>query len=499
MWASAVPPRRPKPPCHRPAPDVIRVVPFTPTELQGLRYDRYMHPSSTGIEGEDDLSSRSSTILSLAMVAALAMCFVGVARAEDRAQAARALERNGATYGDFLDRAGHAIARVTPAGGTYNIQYSLPYAGLITGYRGHQTSWQGLAGKYAALLTGARAQRDWHSFFLRLRGVPVRGGDVQLTIDSGIQRTAAAALGKDLGAVVAMDPRSGAVLAMASNASGSGDSIVDRRFAPGSTFKIVTLTAALDTGQFHLDDVFSGEDIFGPSPYFDNSLYPSNITRSDLTALTLEQALAFSDNFTFAHIGLTLGAATLRKYAARYFIGRRIPFDLSVTPSILANGRVNPDPSTVALTSFGGDVDQVTPMQMCLIASAVANGGRLMRPYLVSALRSPSGQVEQVTSPQFLSRVMTRETARSITEAMKFVVNLGSGHRAQIKGVAVAGKTGTAASGGDKPNAWFIAFAPAYHPRIAVAVLRQFSGEGADYAAPIARKVILSALHVGAR
>jgi peptidoglycan glycosyltransferase len=133
-------------------------------------------------------------------------------------------------------------------------------------------------------------------------------------------------------------------------------------------------------------------------------------------------------------------------------------------------------------------------MQMALIASAVANGGSLMAPYLVREVDDASGRPLFTYHPHDLSRVMSPTSAKEVTRGMEFVVQHGSGFKAQIKGVDVAGKTGTAASGAYFPHAWFISFAPAEHPVIAVAVLREFSGEGFKYAAPIARKVMVAAL-----
>jgi len=250
----------------------------------------------------------------------------------------------------------------------------------------------------------------------------------------------------------------------------------------------------MDTGRFHLSDIFSGADVWGPSPYFDNTAYPSNVTRSDLTQLTLMQALAFSDNFTFAHIGLTLGGPTLLRYAHRYLIGRRIPFDYPVAQSSIANGHAQPSTPEVAQSSFGAEVDHVTPMQMALIAETVANGGVMMAPHLLKDVETASGRVLSRYRVHALGRVMSARAATDVTTGMVFVVDHGSGYRAQIAGMRVAGKTGTAASGASVPHAWFIAFAPARHPVIAVAVLHEFSGEGFKYAAPIARKVLIAGL-----
>jgi peptidoglycan glycosyltransferase len=451
----------------------------------------------------------------IALLVLIAVVFIAAISAEQRAEAARAREDLGLTRGSILDRSGAVIARTVSDGGRATREYSLPDSADVLGYRDPRGRWHGLEQRYDALLSAQHARADWRTFFQHLSGSSDVGADLELTIDRHLQTVAARALGAHPGAIVALDPRTGAVLAMASNpqcapaqlsqaaaarrctqkrADPAHNPATTQVFAPGSTFKIVTLSAALDTGRFHLGDVFAGSDIFGPSPYFDNSTYPSNITRGDLTALTLEQALAFSDNFTFAHVGLTLGGPTLLRYAHRFFIGRSFPFELPLVVSRVADGNPRPSAGQVARSSFGAPDDRVTPLQMAMIASAVANHGILMTPYLVRAVVSPNGRMLQQVRPRKLDRVMTAAAARAVTDGMLFVVQHGSGFKAQIGGVAVAGKTGTAAGRGAKPDAWFIAFAPARHPVIAVAVLREDSGEGFQYAAPIARRALVAAL-----
>lgn len=450
----------------------------------------------------------------IAAVAASAAVLLGITRLDQDTNTALAGERLDATRGSILDRFGQRLAWTT-AGPTAAPRYGFPGLSPLLGYRDPGGKWTGLEGRYDGFLTGQAAEHDWRTFLLHLRGGSVSGGNVRLTIDPNVQRAAEEALGSHWGAIVAIDPRTGAVRAMVSKPDCSASNLEkaigiqrclhDSRhpllnratqllLAPGSTFKIVTLSAALDTGTFQLSTLFSGEDIFGPSPYFDNVTYPSNITRSDLTVLTLEQALAFSDNFTFAHIGLTLGSSTLLKYAHRYYIGRNTPFDVPVAVSHIANGNHHPSKAVLAQSSFGAEVDQVTPLQMALIAATVANHGVMMAPYVVQDLETTGGKVVESHQTHVLSRVMSRASAAKVRDGMVFVVNEGSGFEAQIPGMSVAGKTGTAASGGDKAHAWFISFAPADHPRIAVAVLREYSGEGFEYAAPLARKVMVAAL-----
>lgn len=458
------------------------------------------------------LDERASLIAALL---AGALAFTAISGLDDRSAAVAAADRAGAGRGAILDRSGNPLALTVYRDGIATRDYPLPDTWLTVGYDDPSSKWHGMERIYDRLLDPLSSRTALHTAADRLAGTVAQGDRLRLTIDSRLESVAYQALRQYQGAAVALDPRTGEVLALVStpacpataleNASGAKacaanpsaplrNRAIDTLFSPGSTFKTVTLSAALDTGRFHLTDVFSGADAFGPSPYFDNSVYPSNVTRADLTQLTLPQALAFSDNFTFAHIGLTVGASNLLKYAHRYRLGRRIPFDFPVQPSVVADGLSNPPKSVLAQASFGGSVDRVTPLQMALIVSAIGNHGVMMAPHLVRDVESPSGTILQRSRPRTLARVVRPHTAFDETTALKFVVDHGSGFKAQITGVAVAGKTGTAYSGGDKPNAWFICYAPARDPVVAVAVLHQFSGEGFEYAAPIARQIMVAAL-----
>jgi peptidoglycan glycosyltransferase len=451
----------------------------------------------------------------VACVTIAAALVMGISLADDQASAARAAQDTGRTRGSIVDRNGVPLAWTQVVSGTPVFKERESDLSTALGFRDPYGRWHGLESSYDGILTAAHARHDWRTFFLNLRGAPAAGDIVRTTLDARLQHVAASALGSHRGAVVAIQPQTGEVLSFVSSPScsaaqlavpagykacaGNGHRPLLRRatellLPPGSSFKIVTLSTAIDTGAFDLDSVFSGADAFGPSPYFDNSTYPSNVTRSDLTQLTLAQALAFSDNFTFAHIGLTVGASKLLRYAHRFYVGRRIPFAYPVARSRIADDNPSPSSAQVARSAFGAPDDLVTPLQMALIASAVANKGTLMAPHLVADTEDASGQVQSTFMDHSLGRVMSRKSAEQVTKGMEFVVQHGSGFKAQIHGIGVAGKTGTAASGADLPHAWFICFAPASHPVVAVAVLREFSGEGFKYAAPVARKVMVAAL-----
>lgn len=468
------------------------------------------YPSPTTLSTRPPIASPLAIAVAAAFIVFIAVVFADVA-----ATSAAGRESLGLTRGAIVDRSGHPLAYTALVANQAQRLITLPDLAPIVGYQGPNDRWYGLESAYSGVLENSAAQRDWRSFFLHLSGRSVAGGRVRLTIDRSLQQAADTALGPHRGAVVALDPATGAVLAMVTKpyctpatlrtVSGldgcrrnPGQPLLDRAtqrlVAPGSAFKIVTLTAALATHRFSLQSVFSGADIFGPSPYFNSVEYPSNITRSDLSELTLAQALAFSDNFTFAHIGLTLGAPTWLTYAHRYLLGRRIPFDRPVAESVAAYGMSHPTASVLARSSFGARPDKVTPLQMALITATVANGGVMMAPHLVADTETAGGRVLTRFRVHALAHVMSRAAAREVAAGMTFVVDHGSGFPAQIAGIKVAGKTGTAADNGNQPHAWFIAFAPVQHPVVAVAVLREYAGEGFKYAAPVARQVLVAAL-----
>jgi peptidoglycan glycosyltransferase len=456
-----------------------------------------------------------ATLPLLAALAVIVGSFAFLAHVDDRAGAARVRENRGLMRGPILDRNGRPLAFTQVLGNRPVRRYTVASAEPVTGYQDSRGRWYGLEAKFDGFLEGTADRTGWNAFFQHLQGRSIRGGRLRLTIDSKLQAAAAAVLGKSRGAIVAIEPKTGDVLALATKPYCSSTALVHPRallvcrrdprrplqdratqllVPPGSAFKIVAFSAAMDTRRFSLNSVFTGADAFGPSPYFDNEAYPSNITFGDMTQVAMLRALAFSDNFVFAHIGLTLGGATLLKYAHRYRVGRHIPFELPVASSIIANGHSHPTVAEVAQSSFGAEVDQVTPIQMALIAATVANGGVMMAPHLVKDFEDSSGHVVARFHDRSLGRIMSPRAARDVRTGMVYVVDQGSGFEAQIPGIKVGGKTGTAQAHAFYPHAWFLAFAPARNPVIAVAVLREYAGEGYEFAAPLARRILVTAL-----
>jgi peptidoglycan glycosyltransferase len=277
-------------------------------------------------------------------------------------------------------------------------------------------------------------------------------------------------------------------------------------YPPGSTFKVATISAALDSGVVTLNSPFTGSDATGPLTV-DSHTFCDNVTVScsslnnlptGVTSVSLEQALMFSDNIVFAHVGLALGKARFLDYTRRFGLDQDTPFDIPVSISHVATPNEVFDPVELASTAFGQGGLNVTPLQMLMIAEAVANGGAVPQPVLVQKVTAPDGSTVKTGSYGTLYRPISAATARQVTSAMVQVVQAGSGFNAQIPGVLVAGKTGTAETGGNqKPHAWFVSFAPADHPRVAVVVMIEHGGEGAFVAAPLVKQILQAALARG--
>jgi peptidoglycan glycosyltransferase len=216
--------------------------------------------------------------------------------------------------------------------------------------------------------------------------------------------------------------------------------------------------------------------------------------------ITLTQGLAHSVNTVWAQVAEKLGKGTMARYMNRFGFGREPELDypsdqMSISGEYLGSRLLSPTSSHVDVgrMGIGQDKLEVTPLQMAQVAAAVANHGRLMAPYLTERIVNPEGQTIARTAPRVQSIVMKPSTASAVTTMMEAVVNEGTGTSAQIPGVQVAGKTGTAETqiGTSINNVWFIAFAPASDPRVAIAVtLKGVPGQGAAFAAPIAKQVM---------
>jgi penicillin-binding protein A len=419
-----------------------------------------------------------------------------LALAAQRIHWGRILDRHLAVLADSQEVDGRQIRRYASGGLFAN----------VLGYRSAKYGLAGVEARYDAALLGLPARGPWQALQEAL-GRPPRGNDLVLTLDTAVQQAAAQALGGRHGAVVALDPRTGAVRALVSRPSfdpAAVDSqweaisrdpsapLLDRatqgQYPPGSSFKPVVLAAALSSGSVTQQTVLDC-----PESITVAGAVIANFNHEHYGSVTVPQAFAYSCNTSFVQIGLRTGANAIVKMAQAFGLGRPPRFDLPAAVGHL------PDPRTLgqrglAQISFGQGSLLVTPLQMALIASAIANHGVVMRPFVLSQVRGPDGRILETYAERGSREVIPAALAAKITQDMIAVVQNGTGTAAQIPGVTVAGKTGTAQNPHGPTHAWFIAFAPADRPTAAVAVLLENAGVGGEVAAPVARRVLSATL-----
>jgi peptidoglycan glycosyltransferase len=422
------------------------------------------------------------------------------------------------------------IARSVPSKDQYVYQRTYPQAALyshITGYYSFiYGAGGGIEGSEDSLLSGNSDTLFYQRMLDLVAGKKPTGASVELTINPAAQKAADSALGNQRGAVVAIDPSTGAILALVShptydpsqlaghdltavtkawktlttdpNRPLDNRAIASRLYPPGSVFKLVTASAALSSGQFTESSQIPGPaslDLPQTSVNLHND-FASACGPGGKVSLTV--ALEISCNTAFGWLGLHLGASALQAQAAKFGFGQSLSIPMPVTPSQFPAQLNAPQTAQSAIGQY--DV-RVTPLQIAMVAAAIANGGKLMRPYLVQTVRAPDLSILQQAEPKELDQAVSSDVAAQLTRMMQAVVTGGTGQEAQIPGVSVAGKTGTAQQEpGKPPHAWFTAFAPASDPKVAVAVVVEDGGKagneayGGRVAAPIARQVIEAVL-----
>jgi peptidoglycan glycosyltransferase len=359
---------------------------------------------------------------------------------------------------------------------------------------------------------------EFSSIADELLGRTQEGNDIVTNIDAEAQRVALADLEEQgLGAVVAVEPATGAIKVMASNASFDPNRIADEfeqlgsdeigtplvnrgsqgLYPPGSTFKVVTAAAGLDSGAITPDT-----PIDAPGSLEVEGTPLENDFGEDFFGATLDTALTNSVNTWFGQLGQQLGNDTLFEYMERFGFNAKPAIDLpeeEVEESgvwDIENEEVltASDPVDLARLAIGQERLLATPLQMAQVAAAVANDGKLMKPQIWKRVVDPDGRVTETMDPSVYSEPISEQTAEELTTAMEGVVSEGTGTNAAISGVPVAGKTGTAETpgnlacgGGEEENqAWFIGFAPADDPQIAIAASVECTEQfGNDVAAPI--------------
>lgn len=423
--------------------------------------------------------------------------------------------------GTIRDRVRETLARnETDANGELYRVYRTPAVSQVVGYASSRYGRAGLELAFDAELSGLAG--DPVSDALRKFGTdPYDPKDLTLSLSLELQRAAVRALGDRNGAVVMLDPRNGEVLALASTPTypaseltnpATADQTIQAlqeadnqpllpratlgRYVPGSVFKIVTAIAGLGSGAITPRTTYEQQPLAE-----EDGLLVSGFRVRDghhlftgSERLDLVGATEVSCNIWYALTGLETGGADLVDYAARLGFGAALPFDLPTAVSQVTNASGDApggfvDDVELANASYGQAETFVTPLQMALVAGTVANGGELMRPRLVTGISGERGT--QTIGPTTIGRVIEGTDAAAITDAMTAAVETERGQRyttgAKIPGVTTAGKSGTAELGGEgEPHSWFIGFAPAEAPTVAIAVLVEQAGRGAEVAAPIA-------------
>ncbi len=357
----------------------------------------------------------------------------------------------------------------------------------------------------------------------------VLGGDprprgLRLTFDDELQQAAVEALDGSRGSIIALDPTTGAVLASVSTPGFDPNSLVGSdagpagkaleedpglpllhrtiavTYPPGSTFKVVTTAAALETGIAGPATEFPDPEALelpGTSATIHN--YDDGLC-GDGESVTLAEAFVRSCNTTFAALGMQVGAEALTETAEAFGFNQEIPYDLPVLVSSMPEAAdFSDDPAATAQNSLGQRDVRSTPIQMALVAAAVANDGNIMIPYVVGDVFTHDGKIESETEPTLWRRAISPASAAILSDLMEQVVLSGTGRNAAVPDVRVAGKTGTAEVTGSSPHVWFIGFAPVDpepgERQIALAIVLEDGGpagetaSGGSVAAPIAAKL----------
>ncbi|TGE32741.1 penicillin-binding transpeptidase domain-containing protein [Desulfosporosinus sp. Sb-LF] len=415
------------------------------------------------------------------------------------------------TRGGIFDRNGEIIAqtqiskekkvRVYPKGEMF--EPALGYSTVKLGA-------SGLEGTLADWLLGIKNATPTQSV-QQLFALPRQGDDVVLTLDSRLQSIAYNALKGKMGAVVAIDPRTGEVLALVSQPSFDPTSleqnwkdIVSRKqerplenrafslFPPGSTMKVVT-SASLFRSGINTTDLYesTGSAII-------NGQVIKEQNGKAFGWVNYNMALADSCNTYFATFGVQAGDKNFLSVVKGFGFGQKIPLELNVPTSSITNSAKIPatlNTNLLAASAFGQGEVLVTPFHMALITAGIANHGVIMTPHLVERVLDPSQTVIFEQKPQPWLTALTKEEADKITSAMVTAVTDGTAAPGALDDVQVAAKTGSAEPGGNVPtHGWYIAFAPADAPKIAIAVIVEHGGTGGGAAAPIARQIMQEAL-----
>jgi peptidoglycan glycosyltransferase len=421
--------------------------------------------------------------------------------------------------GAIVDKDGALLATSEKTADGFVRSYKEPSLAQAVGYASFRFGLSGIEAAYAESLIGqdpADPISIWRARYLGEHGAV---GAVALGIDARAQKAAAAALGGNRGAIIALDPRTGTVLASVSVPSYDPNEVADPAraqatwdrlnadagrpllnraaqglYAPGSIFKVVTASAALESGfdpkrKVRVDDPWQADRSWG-----DYYVRSSSRAHGDFDMTT---GIRLSENIYFAKVGLEIGAAKLAEYAQRFGIGATPRCDLPAARGQLSTTASIDRPTLLADTSYGQGELLVSPLQMALIYATIANGGVMPTAHYATEVRDTEGRVVRSIAPGPVGQVVSPNTA-NLLRAMLVDAVAGPGafaFGARIPGVNVAGKTGTAENRpGEPPHGWFVGFAPAEAPTVVVAVVVENARDGGLTAAPLGGQVMRAAL-----
>ncbi|MEY4275739.1 MAG: hypothetical protein RIS26_202 [Actinomycetota bacterium] len=407
----------------------------------------------------------------------------------------------------------------------FNREYSSNIYSAVTGFYSYYQGATGLESSANDYLSGKNSAQFFEQLNSLFSGNPVSGASIELTINPKVQKAAYEAMGNKVGAVVAIEPTTGNILAMVStpgfNANklavhsgskaqanynqllgASGDPLINKAiggslYTPGSVFKLVVAAAALENGYKTSSELPNPRTYTLPGT--NTSIHNSgNSNCGGTKTVTLLNALRLSCNIPFAELGVELGQDKIRNMARAFGFGKSFRIPTVATASIYPE---NMDDAQTALSAFGQFDVRVTPLQMALVTAAIANGGKQMNPQLIENVQSSNLALLSQSSPSEFGTPISKTTADGLREMMIAAVKNGVSTNGQVSGTVVAGKTGTAQNGGNNPyTLWFTGFAPANNPKVAVAVMvangggMGQGGSGNLLAAPIARAVIKAVL-----
>jgi penicillin-binding protein A len=384
----------------------------------------------------------------------------------------------------------------------------------VLGYVDQRYGITGLEFNYDHELMAARTRTFLDNFRDREERAEKVGNGVKITIDDAAQKAAFKLLGNNRGAVVAIDPKTGEILAMVSKPSYNPNKLseiwqdivndserrpllnraVSGMYPPGSTFKAVTAISGLDNISGLKNRAFEDQGKL----VFNDGYSLRNYNGTVMGNIRLKEAFSRSSNVYFGSLAIELGPDALFRTSERFHFNKNIPADGIIIDNSRFPKQKSYEPGSVAQSGIGQSDILATPIQMALVASAIANDGIMMKPRLVTEILSPDGAVIRRQRPSVVTMVTSKEHAGLVKEYMREVVVSGTGKAAAVQGITVSGKTGTSehlASGTRPPHSWFIGFAPYDDPKIALAVIVEEGGTGGGAAAKVASGVFKAYLN----